>query len=43
KPEGYPEAAYQATREQQILVGERVQAAQGWKAWPACSLKIGLR
>lgn len=43
KPAGYPEAAYQASREQQILVAERVLAQQGWGAWPACSRKLGLR
>lgn len=43
KPAGYPEAAYQASREQQIVVGQRVQAAQGWGAWPDCSRKLGLR
>jgi resuscitation-promoting factor RpfA len=32
-----------ATREQQIAVAERVLAGQGWKAWPACSTKLGLR
>ncbi|MBC2680962.1 resuscitation-promoting factor Rpf1 domain-containing protein [Corynebacterium anserum] len=34
--------AYQASREEQIVVGERVLAAQGWGAWPACSAKLGL-
>ncbi|AKK02601.1 transglycosylase family protein [Corynebacterium epidermidicanis] len=34
--------AYQATREQQIAVGERVLAGQGWGAWPACSASLGL-
>lgn len=43
KPAGYPEAAYQASRDQQILVAERVLAQQGWAAWPACSRKLGLR
>lgn len=43
KPSGYPEAAYQATPAQQILVAERVLAAQGWVAWPACSRKVGYR
>lgn len=38
-----PSAAYDATREQQIEVGERVRAAQGWRAWPVCSRKLGLR
>lgn len=38
-----PAAAYDATREQQIVVAERVLAEQGWKAWPVCSRKLGLR
>jgi hypothetical protein len=36
-------SAEQATREQQIIVAERVLRDQGWAAWPACSLKLGLR
>ncbi|MGY1659967.1 ubiquitin-like domain-containing protein [Geodermatophilus sp. SYSU D00705] len=32
-----------ASREEQIAVGERVQATQGWGAWPACARKLGLR
>lgn len=35
--------AYQATREEQIAVAERVLAAQGWGAWPACSRRLGIR
>jgi resuscitation-promoting factor RpfA len=35
--------AHQASRAQQIAVAERVLASQGWKAWPACSRKLGLR
>lgn len=35
--------AYLATREQQIVIGERVLAAQGWGAWPGCTRKMGLR
>lgn len=35
--------AYQASREQQIAVAERVLASQGWVAWPSCSRKLGLR
>jgi nucleoid-associated protein YgaU len=31
-----------ASRETQIAVAERVLAAQGWGAWPACSAKLGL-
>jgi hypothetical protein len=32
-----------ATREQQIIVAERVLANSGWGAWPGCSRKLGLR
>lgn len=42
KPSGYPDAAYQASREQQIVVGKRIQATQGWDAWPACARELGL-
>jgi hypothetical protein len=35
--------AYQASREQQIIVAERILADVGWRAWPACSRKLGLR
>jgi resuscitation-promoting factor RpfA len=31
-----------ASREQQIAVAERVQASQGWGAWPSCSSQLGL-
>lgn len=34
--------AYMATREEQIAVGERVLAGQGWGAWPSCSARLGL-
>ena len=43
KPAGYPSNPVNATREQQIRVGERVQASQGWAAWPHCSRVLGLR
>lgn len=33
--------AYLATREQQIIVAERVLAGSGWRAWPGCSRKYG--
>ena len=39
----YAPTADQATREQQIAVAERVQAAQGWGAWPACTARLGIR
>jgi hypothetical protein len=35
--------AYLATREQQIVIAERILADVGWRAWPACSRKLGLR
>jgi hypothetical protein len=34
--------AHQATREEQIVVAEKVLAGQGWGAWPSCSKKMGL-
>ena len=39
----YAPNAAQATREQQIAVATKVQAAQGWGAWPGCTSKLGLR
>ena len=38
----YAPSADQASREQQIAVAEKVQAAQGWGAWPACTAKLGI-
>jgi murein DD-endopeptidase MepM/ murein hydrolase activator NlpD len=38
----YARSASAATREQQIAVAEMVLAAQGWRAWPACSRLLGL-
>lgn len=43
KPAGYPEAAYEATPQQQIAVAEKVLASQGWRAWPTCARKAGYR
>ncbi|MGX1778294.1 transglycosylase family protein [Nocardia brasiliensis] len=31
-----------ASREQQIEIGQRILAAQGWGAWPACSASLNL-
>lgn len=31
-----------ASREEQIMRGQSLQAIQGWGAWPACSAKLGL-
>lgn len=35
--------AYDATREQQIIVAERVLRELGWGQWPVCSRHLGLR
>lgn len=43
RPADFPDAAYLASREQQIAVAHRVLAAQGWGAWPVCSRKVGAR
>lgn len=39
----YAPTANLATREQQIAIAEKVQAGQGWGAWPSCTAKLGLR
>ena len=36
---GYP---HQATRDEQIIVAERLRAARGYAPWPACRAKLGL-
>jgi nucleoid-associated protein YgaU len=38
----YASTADQATREQQIVIAEKVLDGQGWGAWPACSSELGL-
>jgi hypothetical protein len=43
RPRGFPREAYLATREEQIVVGKRILADVGWSAWPACSVRLGLR
>lgn len=40
---GHIDFAYNASRGEQITVGEKVQELQGWRAWPVCSRKVGLR
>ena len=37
---GYPHQASAAT---QIAMGQRLQASQGWGAWPGCAAELGLR
>ena len=36
---GYPHEASAST---QIAMGQRLQASQGWGAWPGCAAKLGL-
>ncbi len=43
RPEGFPDFASQATRDQQVRVARDVLEVQGWGAWPACSKRLGLR
>lgn len=33
---------HEASREEQILRGQNLQAIQGWGAWPACTAKLGI-
>jgi cell wall-associated NlpC family hydrolase len=37
----YAPQAYQATQAQQISVGEKIAAGQGWQAWPKCAVQFG--
>ena len=39
----YARNAHRATKAEQIRVAERVRRNQGWRAWPSCSLRLGLR
>ncbi|GAB3992166.1 transglycosylase family protein [Nocardioides marmoraquaticus] len=34
---------HRATKSEQITVGKRIKAGQGWGAWPSCSRRLGLR
>ena len=38
----FAEYPHQATREEQIIVAERLRAARGYAPWPACRDKLGL-
>jgi hypothetical protein len=38
----FAEYPHEATREQQIIVAERLHAARGFQPWPACRIKLGL-
>ena len=38
----FAEYPHQATREEQIIVAERLRASRGYAPWPACRAKLGL-
>jgi hypothetical protein len=40
---GGPGMPHKASKAQQIAIAQKVLAKQGWKAWPACTKKLGLR
>ena len=37
----YAANPWDASREQQIMIAEKVLADSGWRAWPGCSRKFG--
>jgi hypothetical protein len=39
----YARLPHRATKLQQIRIGERIKNGQGWRAWPTCSRRIGVR
>ncbi|WP_410943957.1 transglycosylase family protein [Pseudonocardia phyllosphaerae] len=39
----YAPSPEQASKSEQIEVAKKVQDQQGWKAWPACTKKLGWR
>lgn len=41
--EEFSQHPWEATREQQIIVAERVLERSGWGAWPGCTRKFGWR
>lgn len=41
--EEFSQHPWEASREQQIVVAERVLQSSGWNAWPGCAHKLGLR
>jgi hypothetical protein len=34
---------HEASRDEQIVRGQLLHARQGWRAWPVCSVRLGLR
>lgn len=32
----------QASRDEQIAIAQKLQASQGWSAWPVCSIRAGM-
>jgi len=40
--DAYAPHPWEASREQQIAIAEKVLASSGWKAWPGCARRMGL-
>jgi hypothetical protein len=43
RPAGYPRDAHRASPAEQVAVARLILADVGWSAWPACSVRLGLR
>ena len=41
--QAYAWRADYATRSEQIVIAENLLELQGWRAWPVCSRRLGLR
>ena len=39
----YASNAHRATKREQVRVATRIKKSQGWRAWPSCSRRIGVR
>ena len=39
----YAVLPHRATKGEQIRVAERIKRHQGWRAWPSCTSRLGLR
>lgn len=39
---GFAEYPHEATRDEQVIVAERLRAARGYAPWPACRAELGL-
>jgi hypothetical protein len=39
----YASLPHRATKREQIRIAEKIKRGQGWRAWPSCSRRVGLR